>query len=240
MDSSRCRKTQAFDLPVKKKRDKSYKIPSGKLFFTCFTSDFLLEDADLWRPECWRMIKQRSDCWFYFFTKRIHRLADCLPADWGDGYDNVLIGCTVENQDRADFRLPIFRSLPIKHRTIIAAPLLERVDLSAYLDERIEQVSVGGESGAEARPCNYDWILDLRAQCVEKGVPFSFHQTGARFIKDGKTYRIKRRYQLSQARKAGIDYRMGRAYLTEKAHAALSRSREQSSGQMMLELDKKL
>lgn len=62
MDSSRCRKTQAFDLPVKKKRDKSYKIPSGKLFFTCFTSDFLLEDADLWRPECWRMIKQRSDC----------------------------------------------------------------------------------------------------------------------------------------------------------------------------------
>jgi len=236
LDSSRCRKTQAFDLPLRRKRDKSYKIPSGKIVFTCFTSDFLLEDADPWRPECWRMIRQRSDCWFYFFTKRIDRLADCLPADWGDGYDNVLIGCTVENQDRADYRLPIFLSLPIKHRSIIAAPLLERVNLSAYLDGRIEQVSAGGESGLEARPCDYDWILDLRAQCVEKGLPFSFHQTGARFIKDGKMYRINRRDQKSQARKAGIDYRMGRDCLTEKARAELLRGGQQSGGQMILDI----
>ena len=42
-----------------------------------------------------------------------------MPSDWGDGYDNVLIGCTVENQQMADFRLPIFKSLPIKHKSII-------------------------------------------------------------------------------------------------------------------------
>ena len=53
----------------------------------------------------------RKDLYFYFFTKRIHRLKECLPPDWGDGYDNVLIGCTVENQQMADFRLPIFKSL---------------------------------------------------------------------------------------------------------------------------------
>lgn len=207
--SSSCRKTNAFDLPIRKKKDKTYKIPSGSLIYTCFTSDFLLKDADPWREECWQMIRQRQDCLFYFFTKRIDRLERCLPPDWGEGYENVVIGCTVENQDRADYRLPFFNSLPIKHRSIIAAPLLERIDISGFLNEHIEEVSVGGESGAHARPCNYDWVLDLRSQCIDKNIPFLFHQTGANFLKDGKTYRIKRMYQHAQAKKAGINYRIG-------------------------------
>ena len=235
--SSLCRKTGAFALPMKRRRDGSYKIPPGKIVFTCFTSDFLLEDADPWRPDCWRMMRQRSDCWFYFFTKRIHRLADCLPPDWGEGYDNVLIGCTVENQDRADYRLPIFLDLPIKHRSIIASPLLERLDLRPYLDDRIEAVATGGESGVEARPCDYDWILDLRRQCVEKDIPFRFHQTGAYFIKDGRMYRVRRRYQLSQARKANIDYRIGDYFLPEKvARQVYTRQEIAGIQQMKIEL----
>lgn len=215
--SNVARKTAAFDLPVKRKRDKSYKLPPGKVVFTCFTSDFLLEDADEWRPDCWRMIRERSDCMFYFFTKRIDRFADCIPADWGDGYPNVLIGCTVENQAMADRRLSIFMSAPIRHKIITAAPLLEQINILPYLDSSIEEVSVGGESGVNARPCHYDWILDLRRQCVEKNVPFRFHQTGAYFVKDGKLYRIMRKYQLSQAHKAGIDYKIGGYFAPEKA-----------------------
>ena len=235
--SSLCRKTGAFALPMKRRRDGSYKIPPGKIVFTCFTSDFLLEDADPWRAECWRMMRQRSDCWFYFFTKRIHRLADCLPPDWGEGYDNVLIGCTVENQDRANYRLPIFLDLPIKHLSIIASPLLERLDLRLYLDDRIEEVATGGESGVEARPCDYDWILDLRRQCVEKDIPFRFHQTGAYFIKDGRMYRVRRRYQLSQARKANIDYRIGDYFLPEKvARQVYTRQEIAGIQQMKIEL----
>lgn len=216
ISSSLCRKTGQFDLPVKKKRDGSYKIPSGKIIFTCFTSDFLLKDADEWRQECWKMMRLRDDCYFYFFTKRIDRLKECLPSDWGDGYENVLIGCTVENQEMADYRLPIFKSLPIKHKSIIVAPMLEHINISKYLDDDIYEVSVGGESGVYARPCNYDWILDLRRQCVEKKVAFRFHQTGAHFIKGGKTYRIKRGYQLVQARKAGIDYLVDDYFTPEK------------------------
>lgn len=207
--SSVCRRTGNFGLPVKRGRDGSYKIPSGTLVFTCFTSDFLLSDADEWRAECWQMMKERSDCLFYFFTKRIDRLETLLPSDWGGGYDNVMIGCTVENQRMADYRLPIFKALPIKHKGIIAAPLLGALDISEYLDETIMEVSVGGESGYNARVCNYDWILDLRRQCVEHDVPFLFHQTGAHFIKDGKLYNIKRCDQHSQAKKAGINYRIG-------------------------------
>lgn len=128
-----------------------------------------------------------------------------------------MIGCTVENQERADFRLPIFLSLPIKHRSVIVAPMLERVDLSKWLGSGIEEVSAGGESGAHARPCDYAWILDLRRQCVENNVPFSFHQTGAHFIKDGRLYNIERKFQKAQARKAGIDFRIGGNDIPETA-----------------------
>ena len=217
VSSSECRKTGNFYLPIKRKRDKSWKIESGKVVFTCFTSDFLLSDADEWREECWQMMKQRSDLWFYFFTKRIDRFMECVPDDWGDGYDNVLVGCTVENQDRADYRLPIFKSLPIKHKSIIVAPMIGPVDLSTYLDGSIEEVSVGGESGPDARPCDYAWILSIREQCVNANIPFLFHQTGARLIKEGKTYRIPRCLQHIQARKANINYRIGKYDIPETA-----------------------
>jgi protein gp37 len=61
-------------------------------------------------------------------------------------------------------------------------------------------VSVGGESGVDARPCDYDWVLSLREQCVAHGIPCRFHQMGAHFIKDGKIYRVRRCNQLSQAK----------------------------------------
>jgi protein gp37 len=216
ISSSVCRKTGNFNLPIKKKRDKSWKIESGKIVFTCFTSDFLLKDADEWRPECWEMIKTRSDLYFFFFTKRIDRFMECIPDDWGDGYDNVIVGCTVENQEMADYRLPIFLSLPIKHKSIIVAPMLTAMNLTPYLNETIDEVSVGGESGVDARPCYYDWILAVREQCVAKCVSFRFHQTGARFIKDGKMYRIPRCYQLSQAHKANIDYKIDKYLVPQK------------------------
>lgn len=55
------------------------------LVYTCFSSDFLLEEADPWRGACWEMIRSRPDCSFLFLTKRIDRFAVCAPDDWGDG-----------------------------------------------------------------------------------------------------------------------------------------------------------
>ena len=205
-DSAQVRKTAAFGLPLAKDRTGAYKVPPGELVYTCFTSDFLLEEADPWRPEAWATMRQREDLTFLFITKRIHRLLDCLPPDWGDGYENVRVCCTVENQDRADFRLPLFQEAPIRHKSIVCEPLLEAVDLSPYLGSWVEEVIAGGESGSEARLCRYEWVLDLRRQCVEHRVPFTFKQTGARFEKDGRCYRIPRREQHAQARKAGIGY----------------------------------
>ena len=95
----------------------------------CFTSDFLIDEADKWRDEAWDMIRERFDLNFLFITKRINRLADVVPDDWGDGYDNVAIGCTCENQEMADKRLPVFLSFPIAERYIICEPLLGPIDL---------------------------------------------------------------------------------------------------------------
>ena len=204
-DASRVQKTSGFYLPVSHARDGSYKVPSGSFIWTCFTSDFLLEDADAWRSEAWRMIKERSDCEFLFITKRILRFGKCLPEDWGEGYPNVSICCTVENQAMANLRLPVFRDSPIRHKMIVCEPLLERIDLTAYLGSWVESVTVGGESGSSARTCDFDWVLDIRRQCIEAGVPFRFKQTGANFVKDGKRYAIARKLQHAQARKAAID-----------------------------------
>jgi len=106
-DSSVIAKTKDFYLPARRTRGKNYKIPPGETVFTCFTSDFLLEDADAWRVEAWEMMRLRSDLNFFIITKRIHRLQSVLPPNWGEGYDNVSIACTVEDQQSADYRLPI-------------------------------------------------------------------------------------------------------------------------------------
>ena len=204
-DASIVTKTKSFDLPLKKNKKGEYKIPSGATVYTVMTSDFFNEGADEWREEIWDIIKTRSDLFFMIITKRIVRFASCVPADWEEGYDNVAITCTVENQKCADERLPIFMSLPIKHKYITSEPLLSKIDMSKYLDKSIEGVVVGGESGINARVCDYNWVLDIRRQCQEKGVPFHFKQTGAKLLKNGKLYNIKRMYQHSQARKAGID-----------------------------------
>lgn len=209
-DSSVVSKTNDFYLPIKHARDGSYKVPPGSHIWTCFTSDFLVEDADAWRAEAWRMMEERADCTFLFITKRIDRLAACVPGNWGNGYPNVTIMCTVENQAMADYRLPIYLAAPIAHKAIACEPLLTDIDLSRYLTKDIAQVVAGGESGPNARTCDYDWVLHLRSQCMDAGIGFWFKQTGANFVKDGKRYQIKRALQHAQARKANINLSVSR------------------------------
>ena len=95
----------------------------------------------------------------------------------------------------------------------MVSPMIGPIDLSNYLNSSIEEVAVGGESGVGVRPCNYDWVLSIREQCVKADVPFRFHQTGAYFIKDGKMYRVPRKHQITQALKANIDYKIGEYFI---------------------------
>ena len=147
---------------------------------------------------------KRDDLNFLIITKCIIFHAMAARRNWSDRYNNVTICCTVENQTCANYRRPIYKTSPIKHKITICEPLLESIDLQPFRYRlMVEQVVVGGESGYGARPCNFDWIMNLRSVCVKNKVTFGFKHTGAKFIKDGKLYSIKRQYQYSQARKAG-------------------------------------
>lgn len=205
MDTNLIVQTKDFYKPIEKLKNGSYKMKAGMVFL-CFSSDFLIEDADEWRGECWAMMKERQDCTFLFLTKRIERFMECIPEDWGNGYQNVVVCCTVENQKNADRKLAVFQSLPIRHKCITAQPLLEAIDLEGYLED-IELVVVGGESDYYARPLDYDWVLDIREQCIRKKVDFEFRQCGTHFIKDGRRYKLKTKDLCSQARKADINYK---------------------------------
>lgn len=198
-------KTKDFYKPIERLKNGNYKMKSGTVYL-CFSTDFLIEEADNWRYESWKMIKERSDCTFLFLTKRIDRFMKCIPDDWNDGYDNVVVCCTIENQKNADNRLTIFKDLPIKHKCITAQPLLEDINIEKYLDN-IELVVVGGESDINARPLNYDWVLNIRKQCIRRNVNFQFRQCGTYFIKDGKLYKMQTKDLIKQARLAGIDYK---------------------------------
>lgn len=191
VDTNKIVKTKDFDKPVQRLKNGSYKMKSGMVYL-CFSSDFLIEEADDWRDECWQMIRERQDCTFLFLTKRINRFMQCIPDDWADGYDNVVVCCTVENQKNADYKLNIFKALPIKHKCITAQPLLENINIEKYLDD-MELVVVGGESDRNARPLDYDWVLNIREQCVRKNVSFEFRQCGTHFIKDSKQYTFRPR-----------------------------------------------
>ena len=197
-----------FNYPLQKDKAGRYKVKSGEQLRVCMTSDFFLEEADGWRAEAWKIIKQRPDVSFFLLTKRPERVAQCLPPDWGEGWENVFFNVTCENQKRADERIPLLFTLPFKHKGIMVAPFIGPVSIKNYLAQGIiEQVVCGGENYDGSRPLDYAWVKNLYQECVAVDVTFCFIETGTNFIKDGKTYHLPdKRLQSEMAYKSGLQY----------------------------------
>ena len=196
-----------FNLPVKKDRKGNYKIKSGEHLRVCMTSDFFLEEADEWRDEVWNIIRVRSDVNFFLLTKRAFRIKDCLPSDWGNGWDNVFLNITVENQKRADERIPILLNIPAKYKGVMVAPFIGPVSIEQYLmTGQIGKVIADGENYSSKRPLYYEWIKSLYDQCKKYQVALDFIGTGDVFIKDGKRYTVCKAYQHVQAVRSGLQY----------------------------------
>lgn len=208
-DGSRIYKVKNnFDYPLQKDKNGHYKIKSGEQIRVCMTSDFFLEEADIWRPDAWKIIRQRPDVVFFLLTKRPERVKNCLPEDWGDGWENVFFNVTCENQKRADERLPLLFNLPFKHKGIMTAPFIGEVSIKKYLATgQIEQVIAGGENYDGSRPLYYEWVKRLYDECVEADVRFCFIETGSCFVKGGKTYRLSDKgLQSRMAYKSGLQF----------------------------------
>lgn len=197
-----------FNLPIKKTKDGDWKLPSGSFVRVCMASDFFIEEADAWRDEAWSFIRLRPDVTFSLLTKRAERIKDCLPYDWGDGWNNVSFSVSCENQKRLEQRMPYLLDLPAKHRWVSLKPFIGEMDLAPYLKTgKIETVLAGGENYLGSRPLHYEWVEKVHDACVENNVQLIFGQTGNIFIKDGKEYKIRNRTdQMVQALKSGLHY----------------------------------
>ena len=202
-------RTRNFDYPLQRRRGGGYRVRPGEQIRVCMTSDFFLDEADRWRPEAWRIMRERSDVRFFLLTKRPERVEECLPSDWPDeGWENVFFNVSCENQRRADERIPVMLDLPFRHKGIMATPLVGPLDIDRYLASgQIMQVIAGGENYDGARPCDFDWIRSLASQCRAHDTSFCFIETGTCFIKDGRRYSLPdKRLQSEMALKANVNH----------------------------------
>lgn len=170
---------------------------TDRLVFTCSMSDFFIEEGDAHRADMWRVIRETPHLIYQILTKRPERIVECLPDDWGaEGYPNVWLGTSVENQAAYDLRVPILVEIPAKVRFLSCEPLIDRIwpFLPPYADKneremnKIDWVIVGGESGNENgkskyRPCQLYWVLHLMYEFRSRNVPIFVKQTGTYMAK---------------------------------------------------------
>ena len=146
-----------------KKRTGEYKIPSGCEVFTCGTSDFFLDEADEWRKDAWAYIRERQDLTFLIITKRIHRFEANLPKNWENGYPNVRIGCTVENQKWRISGCPSFCRCPYNAASLSASLCSKQ---SIYSPIYPVRWSLSWQAGNPAKPQESVILTGLKAYVI--------------------------------------------------------------------------
>lgn len=154
-----------------------------KKIFTCSWSDWFIEQADGWRDSAWDIVRKTPHHTYQILTKRPQNIIERLPKDWGDGYKNVWLGVSVENEDYL-YRLEILSNIPSSVRFISYEPALGKVDFSIWLSSFRWLIS-GGESGNHYRPSSTEWFLSVRDQCKEYGVAYFHKQNGGSAKIDG-------------------------------------------------------
>jgi protein gp37 len=177
--------------------DKAAQASGKRTFVFAFSLADVFEDAPWcppmtdWRRDFFDLVDACPALTWLLLTKRPQNIRRMVPAAWLTWWpSNVITGCTVENQARADERLPHLVAVPGRH-FVSMEPLLGPVDLAYSLFDGAESLShvahklpgldwviTGGESGGRARPSHPDWFRDIRNQCERADVPFHFKQWG--------------------------------------------------------------
>lgn len=156
-----------------------------RLIFTCSWSDWFIEQADEWRDEAWRIIKDTPHHTYQILTKRPERILECLPDDWDDGYENVWLGVSIES-DEQYWRKYALEEVSAAKRFISFEPLIKEIMIE---DSRgMDWIIIGGESGNEEgkwkyRPCEIEWIEKLINDGHAWGVDVFVKQLGTHIAK---------------------------------------------------------
>jgi protein gp37 len=207
--------------------DEPFRWKRPRMIFVCAHGDLFAEGVpNEWIDQVFAVMSQTPQHTFQVLTKRPermreylttprlqHRLVNTLmsfefpiptPGRWPHmPLPNVWLGVSVEDQKRADERIPILIDTPGAIRWISAEPLLGPLDLMhlpakkispnitiagnavtgidglGKVGPKLDWIVAGGESGPGARPMHPDWARSLRDQCAEAQVPFLFKQWGA-------------------------------------------------------------
>lgn len=164
---------------VRRTKDKTFLAPLGwaksSKIFTCSWSDFFIEEADPWRAAAWAVMLATQRHTYQVLTKRPERLP---MIDWPfvGMMPNVWTGVSVENA-RFYWRIDSLLRMDPRLAFLSVEPMLGPMpDLPL---DGISWVIIGGESGANFRPLNLEWVRQVRDRCVAKGVPFFFKQHSA-------------------------------------------------------------
>jgi protein gp37 len=170
--------------------------------FCASTADVFDDEVNPeWRTRLWKLIKDCPWLDWQLLTKRPQNMPGMLPSDWGNGWENVWLGTSVENQEWANARIPLLTAVPAKVHFLSVEPLLGPIQFTTLND--IEWIILGGESGPGSRAMDKTWVVDIQGQVSAADIPFFFKQWGqhnerqermgskkdAGHELDGKTYR---------------------------------------------------
>ncbi len=164
---------ERLNLPFTWKKPRRIFVNSmSDLFHKDITDEYIFRVFETMMKADWHV--------YQVLTKRSSRLAELGPRlPWAP---HIWAGVSIElNQmvSRADH----LRRVPCHVRFISAEPLLgplPDLDLSG-----IHWLITGGESGHGYRPCNPDWVRNLRDRAHESEVAFFHKQWGGRTPKAG-------------------------------------------------------
>ena len=129
------------------------------------------------REELWELVHQTTHLDWQLLTKRPQNMAEMLPADWGEGYPNVWLGISAENQEEYDRRWPLLAQTPAALRFISYEPALGELTLKGH-EARPDWLIWGGESGRGCRPMDPMWARRITVECRESGVAVFGKQWG--------------------------------------------------------------
>ena len=149
----------------------SWRKPST--IFVSSMSDFFHEKMPYdFFEECMNTMEKTPQHIYQILTKRPERMLE-FSQRYGKVPDHVWLGTSVELAAYKP-RIDVLRKVDCKVRFLSCEPLLG--PLGQINLEGISQVIVGGESGPNFRPMQADWAREIRDQCIQKKVAFSFKQ----------------------------------------------------------------
>ena len=158
--------------PRKRTSDANWKLPykwgvqafelreRRRVFCASLADVFDNQAPDGAREDLFHANSHNSNARLVAVDQRPQGIRKVLPGDWGNGYDNVWLGTTAEDQKYYDSRWAILKD-PAKVRFISYEPALGPLDITGRWGRYLTGSFVAA-SGAQARYMKPQWAYDLR------------------------------------------------------------------------------